>query len=590
MKVAGVAIGAAVLAAAVGVDGGGEGDVGRVVEVDRRPAGVADVARAAGVGKRRVELDVERLEAVGGVSSPRRGRGRGGRAGRAATRRYSNKARSNGNAKNRVAFCPPAGVGEHPGVVTPLEPQARPAELPDASDADLLRTFGRTRDDLAFGRLVARHAEAVRAVALRATGNAHAAEDVAQATFLVLSGRVGPAMRSAKRRGSVRPWLAKTCRYCAANWRRAEARRRKRERAAAVPEQVDPSRPGELSEAVAAAMSRLGGRDRKLIELHHLDEQPWPRVAAELNLSPDAAKRAGARAMERLRELLPPPGGHHVVGRVARRGGRAGAAAAGERPAVRRRLRSCQRNVAHAQASNRRHDRCRPARRRGFDGRHCRRDGRRRRRHLRRRHRRGTSHRPRHVLADDAAAAPVLRRAGHPAEPHPRRRGRIRGGRRRERRPVDLDRERPAPGGQGVRRARPRGADAGAGRGQAAHRGAGAARRGGRRRAGGIRRGRVPTGLYAARRDGPLQARQHARGRARPGRPLRRLVRRRRPGLLVPTRRPRGDGDCRRAARPRLDPNRDQAARRVADDRGRRRVRRTHRPARRKGSGVGTET
>ena len=189
-------------------------------------------------------------------------------------------------------------------MVTLFSPPNPTTAAADASDAELLRAFARSRDELAFGRLVARHAAAVRRIALRQTGNPFAAEDVAQATYLVLSGRLGPAARSAARRGSVRPWLARTCRYCAANWRRGERRRRRRERVAAVPERVDPSRPGELAEAVVAAMGRLGGRDRKLIELHHLDEQPWPQVAAELKLTPEAAKRAGARAMERLRDAL----------------------------------------------------------------------------------------------------------------------------------------------------------------------------------------------------------------------------------------------------------------------------------------------
>ena len=176
----------------------------------------------------------------------------------------------------------------------------------DDDDATLLRRYRRSRDDVAFGRLVGRHAGAVRTIALRCTGNAHAAEDVAQATFLVLSGRTQLAGLSARRHGSLRPWLARTCRHCAANWRRSEARRRRREKVAAVPERVaaDPSTPGELAEAVAFALSKLSRRDRRLIELHHLDEQPWPRVAEALRLTPDAAKRAGARAMIRLRESL----------------------------------------------------------------------------------------------------------------------------------------------------------------------------------------------------------------------------------------------------------------------------------------------
>ena len=204
----------------------------------------------------------------------------------------------------RRSLVPARPSADISGVVTLSSPPNPTTAAADASDAELLRAFARSRDELAFGRLVARHAAAVRRVALRQTGNPHAAEDVAQATYLVLSGRLGPAARSAARRGSVRPWLTKTCRYCAANWRRGERRRRRRERVAAVPERADPSRPGELAEAVAAAMTKLGRRDRRLIELHHLDDLPWPAVAAELKLSPDAARRAGARAVERLRGVL----------------------------------------------------------------------------------------------------------------------------------------------------------------------------------------------------------------------------------------------------------------------------------------------
>ena len=70
-------------------------------------------------------------------------------------------------------------------------PEAAADVLPgaDAGDDALLRAFVRTRDDVAFGRLVARHAAAVRRTALLETGNAAAAEDVAQATFIVLARR-----------------------------------------------------------------------------------------------------------------------------------------------------------------------------------------------------------------------------------------------------------------------------------------------------------------------------------------------------------------------------------------------------------------
>ncbi len=194
--------------------------------------------------------------------------------------------------------CCAGATCEHPGVVTST------ARSSPTTDAALLRRYRATRDEESFARLVSRHAAAVRAVALRTTGNASAAEDVAQATFLVLIGRTGPAMRSATLRGDLRPWLAKTCRFCAANWRRSEARRRRREQVAATPESVDPSEPGELGEQVAAAVAALRRRDRRLIELRHLDGLAWPDVAARLNLDPPAARVAGGRALDRLRDLL----------------------------------------------------------------------------------------------------------------------------------------------------------------------------------------------------------------------------------------------------------------------------------------------
>ena len=176
--------------------------------------------------------------------------------------------------------------------------------IPIPADATLLCRYRRTRDEDAFARLISRHAAAVRSAALRATGDSAAAEDVAQAAFLVLLGRLGPASRSARLRGSLRPWLLKTARHCASNWRRSEDRRRRRERIAAVPERVDPSEPGELGRQVAAALASLRRRDRRLIELRHLDGLAWPDVAARLSLDPAAARVAGGRALGRLRSLL----------------------------------------------------------------------------------------------------------------------------------------------------------------------------------------------------------------------------------------------------------------------------------------------
>src|SRR5690606_18397512 len=145
------------------------------------------------------------------------------------------------------------------------------------SDADLLLLYVKQRDDAAFGRVVARHAAAVGRTALLEVGQATAAADVAQASFIVMARRPKPALRAARRQGSVLPWLSKVARYTAANWRRVEARRRRREHAAARPERVDadPSQGTDLAEAVTTALRRLGRRDRQLVTLRHVEELSW---------------------------------------------------------------------------------------------------------------------------------------------------------------------------------------------------------------------------------------------------------------------------------------------------------------------------
>src|SRR5215208_6706029 len=75
-----------------------------------------------------------------------------------------------------------------------------------ATDRDLLRRFADGKDEAAFAALVRRHGAMVHAAARRVLGNAHDAEDVCQAAFLLLAkkaaaGRWGP---------SVAPWLHRT--------------------------------------------------------------------------------------------------------------------------------------------------------------------------------------------------------------------------------------------------------------------------------------------------------------------------------------------------------------------------------------------
>src|SRR6516162_7941179 len=77
---------------------------------------------------------------------------------------------------------------------------------PRATDRELLRRFAGRRDEAAFEALFRRHGAMVLAAGRRVLGDAHAAEDVCQAAFLLL------ARKAASRRWqpSVANWLHRT--------------------------------------------------------------------------------------------------------------------------------------------------------------------------------------------------------------------------------------------------------------------------------------------------------------------------------------------------------------------------------------------
>jgi RNA polymerase sigma factor (sigma-70 family) len=82
------------------------------------------------------------------------------------------------------------------------------AEASGQADADLVARFAASRDEAAFELLVWRHAGLVQRVCRAVLRDHHAAEDAAQATFLVLARRAG----SITGRGSVVGWLYRVAR------------------------------------------------------------------------------------------------------------------------------------------------------------------------------------------------------------------------------------------------------------------------------------------------------------------------------------------------------------------------------------------
>jgi RNA polymerase sigma-70 factor (ECF subfamily) len=172
-------------------------------------------------------------------------------------------------------------------------------------DADLLDRFVRDRDGAAFAELVRRHGPAVLAAARRATGSRHDAEDVFQATFLVLARKAA----GVRRRGAVGGWLFAVAGRLAAR-ARADARRRSAVPLdpAAVPAPDRPPPDPHLHALVDAELARLPARLREALVLCYLQGRSRDEAAAALGCTPGSVKKR----LEQGRDVL--------RGRLARRG------------------------------------------------------------------------------------------------------------------------------------------------------------------------------------------------------------------------------------------------------------------------------
>src|ERR1035441_10632287 len=100
--------------------------------------------------------------------------------------------------------------------------------MSELDDPQLLAEFARENSEAAFAALMQHHVNLVYSAALRSTGNAHAAEEISQAVFIILA-------RKAKNLSAkiiLSGWLYQTTRLTAANFLRGEIRRQQSEQEA----------------------------------------------------------------------------------------------------------------------------------------------------------------------------------------------------------------------------------------------------------------------------------------------------------------------------------------------------------------------
>jgi RNA polymerase sigma-70 factor (ECF subfamily) len=157
-----------------------------------------------------------------------------------------------------------------------------------------------------------RFAARVRHFAFRRTPDAGAAEDVVQETLrrVIVALRAGRVRDPAAMPSFV---LGTASRVCASRARTAARERRALERAAGEAEPAARDDPlgevlaREAAADVRAALLRLAEADRALLARFFYDGADADEVAAELAITPGAARVRKHRALRRLGEILDPP-------------------------------------------------------------------------------------------------------------------------------------------------------------------------------------------------------------------------------------------------------------------------------------------
>jgi RNA polymerase sigma factor (sigma-70 family) len=176
--------------------------------------------------------------------------------------------------------------------------------MSELDDHQLLAEFARTHSEAAFAALVQRHLNLVYSVAQRSVGNAHAAQEISQAVFLILAQKA----KNLSPKIILSGWLYQTTRLTAANFLRGEIRRQQRESEAYMQSTLNEPETAnawpQIAPLLDAALAKLGDRDRNAIVLRFFENKNLREVGAALGASEDAAKMRVNRALEKLRKMF----------------------------------------------------------------------------------------------------------------------------------------------------------------------------------------------------------------------------------------------------------------------------------------------
>src|SRR5258707_248524 len=173
----------------------------------------------------------------------------------------------------------------------------------ELDDNALLKEYVEHGSEEAFATLVARHVNKFYSIALRHTRNAHQAEEITQAVFVILARK----SRQLGKRVILSGWLCRTARLSAVTFVRSEIRRTRREQEAHMQNLLNESESEvwpQIAPLLDVAMAGLSGADHDAVALRFFDGKSMKDIGAALGASEDATKMRVNRAVEKLRTFF----------------------------------------------------------------------------------------------------------------------------------------------------------------------------------------------------------------------------------------------------------------------------------------------
>jgi RNA polymerase sigma factor (sigma-70 family) len=178
-----------------------------------------------------------------------------------------------------------------------------PTGIGDRTNGDLLELFAGRKEQAAFAELVRRYGPVVLAVCRKMLRHEQDAEDVVQATFLVLARKSG----SVRNPAALSNWLCGVAFRLAMRARGIASRRRAREvplGKSAVPVTAPEPDPDDFGPVLYEEIERLPDRYRAPFVLCYLQGRTNEEAARQLGCAPGTVFSRLARARDQLRSRL----------------------------------------------------------------------------------------------------------------------------------------------------------------------------------------------------------------------------------------------------------------------------------------------